>query len=129
VADASANGFGLAYPDVFVTAGSPATVTAQRTVAGGTVTVGVYVVEFDPAYVRVQQGTFALAAANAGPVTPGIANVDSRGRPWSSRAEQFPATTATTTSRSRARFQVRIYQLPAKRQPAQHQWPLVRSRR
>ena len=77
MADSGANGFGLAYPDVFLTAGSPATVSAQRTVAGGTVTVGVYVVEFDPTYVRVQQGTFAFAAGNLGPVMPTLStNVD-----------------------------------------------------
>ncbi len=52
------------FADVFFQAG-PARVTAQRFTAGGTLDVGVYVVEFDPAYVNVQQNTFSLAAGVA----------------------------------------------------------------
>jgi hypothetical protein len=69
------DGFGNAHADVFLTAGAPPFVTAQRTLTGGTLTVGVFVVEFDPAYVKVQQGTFAFAGGNAGPVNVGITAV------------------------------------------------------
>jgi len=73
MADSGVDGFGNAFTDVFLTAGSPPTVTVQRDLTGGTVTVGVYVVEFDPAYVRVQQAPFSLASGTAGPVTAGLA--------------------------------------------------------
>ncbi len=50
------------FTDVFFQTG-PARVTAQRDEGVGTVIVGVFVVEFDPANVRVQQGVFAIASA------------------------------------------------------------------
>jgi len=43
---------GRVFGDVSLTAGSPPTVTVQRGQTGGTLTVGVYVVEFDPVYVQ-----------------------------------------------------------------------------
>ncbi len=52
------------FSDVFFQAG-PTRVTVQRSTAGGALSVGVFVVEFDPAFVNVQQGTFALPAASA----------------------------------------------------------------
>ena len=56
------------FTDVFFQTG-PARVTAQRDEGVGTVTVGVFVVEFEPAYVKVQQGTFSILNG-AGPGTP-----------------------------------------------------------
>jgi hypothetical protein len=73
--NSSVNGFGNAHVDVFLTAGAPPTVTAQRGLSGGTLTVGVFVVEFDPTYVKVQQGVFSFAGGNAGPVNVGITAV------------------------------------------------------
>jgi Peptidase family C25 len=72
-ADSAANGFGNVFTDVFLTAGSPPSVTVQRDLTPGTVTVGVYVVEFDSSYVRVQTGTFAIASGSAAPVTAPLA--------------------------------------------------------
>jgi hypothetical protein len=45
-------------------------VTVQRGAgaAGTTLTVGVFVVEFDPAHVKVQQGTFAMVNGDLGPI-------------------------------------------------------------
>ena len=74
--DATANSFGEMFADVLLTAGAPPTVTATRNTAGGTVTVGVYVVEFDPALVRVQQGVFSMPNGTLGPVGVGITAVD-----------------------------------------------------
>ena len=53
------------FTDVFFQAAPPARVTAQRFTAGGTLSVGVFVVEFDPAYVNVRQGPFAMGAGTA----------------------------------------------------------------
>jgi len=61
------------FTDVFFQTG-PTRVTAQRFEGVGTVTVGVFVVEFDPAYVNVQQGTFAYANGD-GPGTPTIITI------------------------------------------------------
>ncbi len=72
MATSAADAFGKIFADVFLTPGSPPTVTAQRDLAGGIVTVGVYVVEFDPTYVKVQQGTFGLTGAQVGPVNAPI---------------------------------------------------------
>ena len=66
--------FGRSFTDVSVLAGSPPSVFIQRGLTSGVVTVGVYVVEFDPAWVKVQQGTFAMADGNAGPVNVGLAS-------------------------------------------------------
>jgi len=57
------------FADVFFQA-APSRVTAQRFTSGGTLSVGVYVVEFDPAYVAVQQNTFSLFAGVASTTTP-----------------------------------------------------------
>lgn len=75
--DAGADGYGNMFTDVYLTAGSPPRVNVQRNLTGGALSVGVFVVEFDPTYVKVQQGTFAFAAGNAGPVTAGITGVSS----------------------------------------------------
>jgi hypothetical protein len=56
--------FDQVFTDVFFQSG-PARVTAQRFTSGGTLDIGVYVVEFDPAYVNVRQGTFSLFAGVA----------------------------------------------------------------
>ena len=54
---------GRTFVDISLAAGSPPTVTARSTYAGGgPVDVGVFVVEFDPTQVRVQQGTFSMTA-------------------------------------------------------------------
>ncbi|HEY7697601.1 MAG TPA: hypothetical protein VIE88_04255, partial [Vicinamibacteria bacterium] len=58
------NNFDQVFTDVFFQAG-PSRVTAQRFTAGGTLSVGVFVVEFDPAYVNVRQGTFSMLAGAA----------------------------------------------------------------
>ncbi len=52
------------FTDVFFQNG-PARVTAQRFTSGGTLSVGVFVVEFDPNFVNVHQGTFSLFAGVA----------------------------------------------------------------
>ena len=67
-------GFRRMLTDVSLTAGAPPTVDVARDQSGGgtTVTVGVYVVEFDPTYVKVQQGTFTLANGAAGPANVGL---------------------------------------------------------
>ena len=67
-------GFRRMLTDVSLTAGAPPTVNVARDQSGGgaTVTVGVYVVEFDPTYVKVQQGTFTLANGAAGPANVGL---------------------------------------------------------
>jgi hypothetical protein len=68
--NSGAGGFGRMFTDVYVTAGSPPTVTVERGVADtGTVTVGIYIVEFQPADVRVQRGTYSLATGSTGPAT------------------------------------------------------------
>ena len=54
---------------------APLRVTAQRSTSGGTLSVGVFVVEFDPAFVNVQQGTFSMFAGNATATAP-IAGVN-----------------------------------------------------
>jgi hypothetical protein len=61
--------FHVGYTDIFFETG-PTRVTAQRgnSAAGTTVTVGVFVVEFDPAHVNVQQGTFQIANNQTGPI-------------------------------------------------------------
>jgi hypothetical protein len=61
--------FHVGFTDIFFQTG-PTRVTAQRgnSAAGTTVTVGVFVVEFDPAHVKVQQGTFAMANNQTGPI-------------------------------------------------------------
>lgn len=59
--------------DIFFAAG-PSRVTVQRATSTGTVSLGVYVVEFDPAYVNVLQGTFSMANGVA-TTTAGIAPV------------------------------------------------------
>jgi len=64
-----------AFTDVFVQ-NSPANVYAYRDNSTGTVVVGVFVVEFDPAYVRVQQGTFTYANGN-GNGTPTLVPITS----------------------------------------------------
>jgi uncharacterized repeat protein (TIGR01451 family) len=61
--------YGSVFTDVYLQ-GSPARVTAQRSGSTGIVRVGVFVVEFDPAYVGVQQGTFSIAN---GAMAPGSA--------------------------------------------------------
>ena len=60
MATSGANQFRHTFTDITFAAGSPPTVTATRDTAAGTVTVGVYVVEFDPTRVKVQQGPFAI---------------------------------------------------------------------
>ncbi|MGD8898313.1 MAG: hypothetical protein PVJ73_19955, partial [Acidobacteriota bacterium] len=54
--------FDRTFTDIFFQAG-PARVTAQRGYTGSSaqLTVGVYVVEFDPAFVRVQSGAWSMA--------------------------------------------------------------------
>jgi len=64
-----------AYTDVYFQ-GGPTRVTAQRGSTGGMVTVGVSVVEFDPAYVNVQQGTLAIGNADTGPTFSAISPVN-----------------------------------------------------
>ena len=61
------------FTDLFFQTG-PTRVTAQRDEGVGTVTVGVYVVEFDPTYVNVQQGIFAIPNATTSS-TSGISTV------------------------------------------------------
>jgi len=65
--------FGRRLTDVYFETG-PTRVTAQRDVGTGskTISVGVFVVEFDPAFVNVHQGTFVNAQAAAQPTTSGI---------------------------------------------------------
>ena len=50
----------------------PDRVTVQRDSGTGTTSVGVHVVEFDPAFVNVHQGTFANALSAGQPTTSGI---------------------------------------------------------
>jgi hypothetical protein len=52
--------FPKAHPDIYMESGPK--VTAARQITGGTLSIGVFVVEFDsPSKVRVQQGTFTIA--------------------------------------------------------------------
>lgn len=57
------------FTDLFFQTG-PTRVTAQRDEGVGTVTLGVFVVEFDPAYVNVQPGTFAIGNASTASTSP-----------------------------------------------------------
>ncbi len=57
--------------DVYFEGGN--TVSAERDCGGGTVYVSIYVVEFDPAFVRVQQGTFDFSGSSQ---SVGINTVD-----------------------------------------------------
>jgi len=50
--------------DVYFTAGSPPTVTARRSAGTGTVTVSIFVVEFDGTNVVVQMDTFSMSGLN-----------------------------------------------------------------
>ena len=61
------------FTDVYFEAGPQ--VTARREVSGGTVDLGVYVVEFDPTYVTVQQNSTELSFAGTS-TTTGITSVD-----------------------------------------------------
>ena len=65
--------FDQLFTDVYFEAGPQ--VTARREVAGGTIDVGVYVVEFDPAYVTVQQNVTELSFVGTS-TTTGITAVD-----------------------------------------------------
>jgi hypothetical protein len=58
-----------AFTDVFFETG-PTRVTALRDEGVGTVTLGVFVVEFDPAYVNVQPGIFAIGNASTSSTSP-----------------------------------------------------------
>jgi hypothetical protein len=59
--------------DVYFTAGP--NVNARREFSGGTIDLGVYVVEFDPTYVRVQQNMLTMPNGST-TVTTGITGVD-----------------------------------------------------
>ena len=99
-------GFRRMLTDVSLTAGAPPTVNVARDQSGGgaTVTVGVYVVEFDPTYVKVQQGTFTLANGSGG---AGQRRPDGRELPHAGGARVLPPARhqrrTSPTSRSRGR--------------------------
>lgn len=57
----TANGGDL-YPDIYFESGPK--VTAQRSATAGTLYLKIYVVEFNPSAVKVQQGTFAFDSSN-----------------------------------------------------------------
>jgi hypothetical protein len=59
--------------DIYFTAGP--NVNARREFSGGTIDIGVYVVEFDPAYVSVQQNVLTMPNGST-TVTTGITGVD-----------------------------------------------------